>query len=148
MQIPDEVIERALRATYYLEPQYTEDVTEALEVAAPVIAEWALKEAEAERHDSDGRWVEILERTEAGWRKTNRELIAVLAERDALRAQLDSMTTEWGVDYEGHDVRPPLYPADTEDSARDYATAREAASSSLRFAVKRRLVGPWVEVTD
>lgn len=60
----------------------------------------------------------------------------LIAERDALQAQLDSMTTAWGVGFGG--VRVARFPSEGE--------AREYLGRTPGHVLVQRLVGPWVEV--
>jgi cell division protein FtsB len=80
--------------------------------------------------------------TEQIEKKTRKRLVkafaSIEAERDALQAQLDSMTQEWA-----RGPRGDAYPLEmgSESKARYYAAEQGEV-------VYRRLVGPWVEVAD
>lgn len=67
-------------------------------------------------------------------------LVQAREERDALRAQLDSMTTEWGVAYKGFVSAEAVMEIGYEDVAHAHVGEGDV--------VVKRLAGPWVEVTD
>ncbi|UAJ78335.1 hypothetical protein IT072_13815 [Leifsonia sp. ZF2019] len=73
----------------------------------------------------------------------HREIGAIRAERDGLRAQLDSMNTEWGY----RDIEPGRLTPGNYATPADEVRAR---SISSRFPTEveavRRLVGPWTPV--
>lgn len=60
------------------------------------------------------------------------------AERDALRAQLDNMTTER--------ANVPRFVEDTNKPGSDEVVPRRRGH--FEFVLSKRLVGPWVEVSD
>jgi hypothetical protein len=66
-----------------------------------------------------------------------REIQKVRAERDALQAQLDSMTVEAGVKYHPSAGVVP-YPGEKQ--------ARAVSAGFAGRRIMKRLVGPWVEV--
>jgi hypothetical protein len=70
---------------------------------------------------------------------TGGALHALGAERDALQAQLDSMTVEAGVKYHPSAGVVP-YPGEKQ--------ARAVSAGFAGRRIMKRLVGPWVEVTD
>lgn len=70
---------------------------------------------------------------------------ALVAERDALQARLDTMTTEWGTKI----VSEPGVDLGTEEYARRNVARWNLSPrhrGAMAGAVVRRLVGPWVEV--
>lgn len=64
---------------------------------------------------------------------------AALKQRDALRAQLDGMTTEWGIQPGVFDSAYTV-PHPDEESARNWVEVGDK--------VVRRLVGPWMPVVE
>lgn len=68
-------------------------------------------------------------------------MAGLVVERDALWAQLDGMTTEWGTSYSLS--ADPGFAFEEYDSEEQ---ARQMLDDGDRLI--KRLVGPWVEVTD
>ena len=126
---------------------------------------WAIIEhgsdQESEASEAFDRWLAAhdaeLERQCTAWVKSATEAKdaerAMRAERDALRAQLDGMTTEWGIAVRSAESSAIVTYFERDRAACERFIANQPLWHTHRegesFAIVSRVgPGPWVEVAD